>query len=265
MPAFRGFLKNSHKAGDPARGVPGAGDANTIANILQDIQGIGCRIEKPMGRGGMGWHVVVDGSTDISLGDYGSPVTQRAMVRTLTTSKGGAGSASGNFAASFTKNLETNTAILEGTSNGVLVKEGFSGIYQVEMNIRGSVYLNDVGLGRMTVLCTVGASQVQPTWELLRNLDASAHEVTFPTYTFAPATGTGVTFGGSLTQTDPGSVGISETTTVENTASASVFVDASLADVLISADWNTAADNGTSTAQINAFTVTLSQLVNSGT
>lgn len=58
------FLKSTHKQGDPARGVPGARDANTIANILNDISGLGCRILKPMDRGGLGWRIVIDGGSD---------------------------------------------------------------------------------------------------------------------------------------------------------------------------------------------------------
>lgn len=68
MGIVRNFLK-SHMPNAPSRTVPGVTTANRVANILQDIQGIGCRIEKPTDREGLGWHVVVDGSTDIANPD----------------------------------------------------------------------------------------------------------------------------------------------------------------------------------------------------
>lgn len=61
------WLKNTHKPGDPSRLVPSTADANRIANILQDIVGVGCRIDKPINNDGYGWRIIIDGSSD---GDY---------------------------------------------------------------------------------------------------------------------------------------------------------------------------------------------------
>jgi len=63
---IRNFLKNTHAPGSPSRTVPGVGDANRIATVLMDIQGVNCRIEKPGHRGGLGWKIIVDGTSDIS-------------------------------------------------------------------------------------------------------------------------------------------------------------------------------------------------------
>lgn len=58
------WLKNFHKAGDSVATVPGVDDANRIANILQNLTGVGCRIEKPTDRNGYGWRIIVDGTSD---------------------------------------------------------------------------------------------------------------------------------------------------------------------------------------------------------
>lgn len=61
------WLKTFHKAGDPARSVPSVDDANRIANVIQDITGVGCRIEKPIDAGGLNWRIIIDGTSDEPL------------------------------------------------------------------------------------------------------------------------------------------------------------------------------------------------------
>jgi hypothetical protein len=48
----------------PLRKVCNVQDRNRIANILGDITGVGCRIDKPLNGEGYGWRIIVDGSTD---------------------------------------------------------------------------------------------------------------------------------------------------------------------------------------------------------
>lgn len=56
--------------GDPVRDVANVTDHNRVANILNDIQGVGCRIEKPVNGNGRGWKIIVgDGSSDIDTTD----------------------------------------------------------------------------------------------------------------------------------------------------------------------------------------------------
>jgi len=64
MPRIANWLKNTFKKGDPVRAVPDAEWCNRVANILQDIRGIGCRIEKPTDANGFNWCIIVDGSSD---------------------------------------------------------------------------------------------------------------------------------------------------------------------------------------------------------
>ena len=62
--AITGWLKNTFRRGDPLRHVSNHVQANRIANVLLDLQGIGCRVEKPTHAEGRGWRIIVDGSTD---------------------------------------------------------------------------------------------------------------------------------------------------------------------------------------------------------
>ena len=59
-----GYIKK-FKAGDPVRAVSNVEDHNRIANIWNTIEGIGCRIHKPLNGDGRGWAIIVDGSNDI--------------------------------------------------------------------------------------------------------------------------------------------------------------------------------------------------------
>ena len=54
------------KSEDPLRAVGNVEDHNRIANILNTIEGIGCRIHKPLNGDGRGWAIIVDGSSDIT-------------------------------------------------------------------------------------------------------------------------------------------------------------------------------------------------------
>jgi hypothetical protein len=56
------------KKGDPARAVSNVTDHNRVANILNDLGGYGCRIEKPVNGEGRGWKIIVDGvSSDVPM------------------------------------------------------------------------------------------------------------------------------------------------------------------------------------------------------
>lgn len=49
----------------PLRLVANVRQMNRIANILNDIQGVNCRIEKPTNAEGKGWMIIVDGGSDV--------------------------------------------------------------------------------------------------------------------------------------------------------------------------------------------------------
>lgn len=59
-----GWFK-TYAPGTPVRLVANIEENNRIRNILNDIQGIGCRIVKPRDANGLGWKIVVDGGTDL--------------------------------------------------------------------------------------------------------------------------------------------------------------------------------------------------------
>ena len=69
-----GWLNNTFKRGDPLRKVANHTQANRIANVLLDIKGVGCRIEKPTNADGRGWKVIVDGTTDEEFPEGTPPV-----------------------------------------------------------------------------------------------------------------------------------------------------------------------------------------------
>ena len=241
MPAIFNFIKNSHKKGDQSRLVPSAADMNKVATILQDIQGIGCRIEKPVDRDGKGWHVVVDGSTDIDPPD-GSVVHPNKKA---TASKSGAEiDTTTNDSAGYTFNtdlIETNDAILKVTtsSSEIIVQKGYSGIYRVTIQAKGS--LEFTGAGRMfTKIYLQKAGATQPlTWQLTKE--------THPTNS-----GSDVDY---LDKID--------------SASQSIFVDASAGDIILdleySMDVTGDGSTGKATLRVDAFTVELVELRTSAT
>jgi len=54
-------LNNVFRPGEPIANIQAAW-LKTVANIFNDIQGIGCHIEKPPGGEGLGWQIIVDSS-----------------------------------------------------------------------------------------------------------------------------------------------------------------------------------------------------------
>ena len=77
---FLGFLKR-FTAGQPVRVVANARNLSRIANILEDIQGVGLRIQKPTDAEGMGWRIINDGTSDATIpnppGDEEGPEKKR--------------------------------------------------------------------------------------------------------------------------------------------------------------------------------------------
>lgn len=59
-----GWFKE-YKPGDPVRLVANVEETNRVHRILDDVQGIGCRIEKPRNANGRGWRIIVDGTSDL--------------------------------------------------------------------------------------------------------------------------------------------------------------------------------------------------------
>lgn len=57
------FLDN-FTPNQPLRQVANVTQQNRIANILNDLQGVGCKVEKDFGREGRGWKIVVENDSD---------------------------------------------------------------------------------------------------------------------------------------------------------------------------------------------------------
>ena len=259
MGIIRNFLK-SHMQNAPARTVPGVTTANRVANILQDIQGIGCRIEKPTDREGLGWHIVVDGySTDIDYpdGSIGGLGGLKAITKTETAAaiKGGSGTLSGTWAGNFaaTPNIETNPDILQATTNGILVKSGYAGVFNVHMTLQGTINTVDVGSDwYVEALVRIGGTPEPIAWTMFYEAPSSTNAVVFPVWTHTEPT---------LTQSVIGSYSIGDKTEEENSTSSCIFVDATAGDVLVDASWATRAANGTSQLILREFTLELSELI----
>ena len=240
MGIIRNFLK-SHMQNAPARTVPGVTTANRVANILQDIQGIGCRIEKPTDREGLGWHIVVDGySTDIDYpdGSIGGLGGLKAITKTETAAaiKGGSGTLSGTWAGNFaaTPNIETNPKILEASTNGILVKEGYAGVFNVHMTLEGTLDMSDWGTDwYVEALVRIGGTPEPIAWTMFHDAPPSTNS---PDY-------------------------VADKVVEENSTSSCIFVDATDGDVLVDASWNTRAANGTSQLILREFTLELSELI----
>lgn len=69
MGMLRHWLRTNYRPGEPIRHLCDPAERNIINNILQDISGVGCRIEKPTDLNGMGWKIVIDGTSDITPPD----------------------------------------------------------------------------------------------------------------------------------------------------------------------------------------------------
>jgi len=80
------------KKGDPARLVSNVQDHNRIGNIVNDLQGVGCRIDKPVNGEGRGWRIIVgDGTSDIQTTDLDPDFTppDYKEIKIITDDLGG--------------------------------------------------------------------------------------------------------------------------------------------------------------------------------
>jgi hypothetical protein len=66
MAAVINFFKR-FRHGRPVREYCDAKHFNRVSNVLEDISGIGCRVQKPLNAEGLGWRIIVDGTSDHEL------------------------------------------------------------------------------------------------------------------------------------------------------------------------------------------------------
>lgn len=64
MPQLRGFLQRFRK-GQPLWSFCDSVHHNRVAEVLENILGVGCRIDKPID--GSPWKIIVDGSSDVFI------------------------------------------------------------------------------------------------------------------------------------------------------------------------------------------------------
>jgi len=68
------FLRSNFTKGSPLRLTAGHRQTNRVANVLKNIEGIGCRIVKSTESDGKDWYVIVDGGSDLPYPDGVSPL-----------------------------------------------------------------------------------------------------------------------------------------------------------------------------------------------
>lgn len=66
MGELKNFLRNNFRPGEWLGQFCTPRQHNRIANVLQGIQGVNCRIEKPTNHEGRDWRVIIDGGSDVS-------------------------------------------------------------------------------------------------------------------------------------------------------------------------------------------------------
>jgi hypothetical protein len=57
------------RRGDPLKKFCNHFAFNRVYNVLEDIQGVNCRVVKPLNNEGRGWRIVVDGTSDVQTPD----------------------------------------------------------------------------------------------------------------------------------------------------------------------------------------------------
>jgi len=144
------------KKGDPVRAVANAQDHNRVANVLNDIQGIGCRVVKPVNGDGRGWKIIVgDGSSDIDTTEidptFTPPKSSKSKI-TIAASDSSAGDiAAADYACDGTDDHEEiNNAIASVSSNGTIYF--YAGTYTIGDQIIVDKPISLYGAARATTI-----------------------------------------------------------------------------------------------------------------
>lgn len=157
------FLRNDFRGGEPVRHFCRNFWHNRVANILMDLTGIGCRIEKPVDSDGRGWKIIVDGTSDETPPDgYTFPSGPPYHFQVI----------------------QYGTAQVQVRGGVRIVSNVFSGTYdQLPIALAGTagavsdlVTLSNAGNGVNYVLATL-------TWDGYTNVLTAACSLTPPDYT----------------------------------------------------------------------------------
>ena len=139
---------------------------------------------------------------------------------------------------------------MEATTNGILVKSGYAGVFVVHMTCYGSLEMTDWGSDWVaSAQVRIGGAATTVNWSMFHRATSSANNVIFPIYD------------PPLVVDVPGSYNVSDLVIEENSTSSSIFVDASGGDVLVDVNWSTQAPNGSTQIMLREFTLELSELI----
>lgn len=82
--ALSEFLDDKIRPNDPLRKVSCVRQTRRVRRILNDLQGIGCRVVKDVTKEGHGWRIIVDGiGSDIPFPDGTNPFSQAYSAQKL--------------------------------------------------------------------------------------------------------------------------------------------------------------------------------------
>lgn len=138
------FLRSDQQANEPVRKICSASQQRKIATILKDISGLGCRIIKPIDKGGLGWIIDTTG-TDIPYPPGQAPNTLQTHVvydEFSTTQSVGAASTDDMILNDSGSDLEWNGVRIQ--NNGVEVEFNVArqGAYRCVADVAISLVVN---------------------------------------------------------------------------------------------------------------------------
>jgi hypothetical protein len=174
MGALHNFLRNNFREGEWVGRVCGPRWGNRVANILQDLQGVNCKIQKPTNQEGRGWRIIVDGTSDVSTdipAPWGSVLDSAVMRAELS----GDASDLGSLAQlDMTTEHETDADVIEcteATPSHITVKE--DGIYHIDLYAELSIALTGVEsiVPQASVFVYADGAETSATRKLRRRLE----------------------------------------------------------------------------------------------
>ena len=167
MGALHNFLRNNFRPGEWLGQYCTSRQHNRLANIALDIQGINCRIHKPVDQEGRGWRVIVDGSSDIQPAP--NPPWATTNPKAACVLSGGSATTSTAPVPFSTVAVNTNEDVLLPVGGGpyTAITAVVSGVYEISVEgtyivytasgIRYAIIGADNGAG--TTYCGCGFQQ----------------------------------------------------------------------------------------------------------
>ena len=159
------FLRSDFADNAPVRSTANALNARRIPDILKNIEGLGCRVVKPVDAEGKNWMIVVDGKSDIPYPPDWTPpwaASAKAAIRLESSD------ATTN-PIQFSSEYQTNPAILSSADEGAgvytTIAAATEGIYAVKLTVNAQVDI-DVAIGAAAVTMKDGGDATRMEWVL---------------------------------------------------------------------------------------------------